>query len=258
MRWLPFWLSWRLEMWSLRHSVYPVPTRRRWGRWLLVCVLAACLLPVLASALLTLSLRWLPPPFTSVMLQQRFAASESGEERVIRYRWVDRQYISRHVPIAVVAAEDQRFPYHSGFDVNSISEAVRDRVFGGRTRGASTISQQVAKNLFLWQERSLLRKGLEAWFTVLIEAFWPKQRILEVYLNIAEFGPGVFGVGAAAELYYETTPARLQRAQAALLAAVLPNPGRLRLDRPSPYVRERRDWILSQMEMLGGPDYLVL
>lgn len=258
MRYLPFWLAMRLEMWSLRRSVYPIASERRWGRWLLVCLLLAALLPVAASAGLALALRWLPPPFTAIMLQERQAALEVGREYPVEYRWVDWEYISPHLPVAVVAAEDQRFAQHGGFDVNAISEAVRDRVFGVRKRGASTISQQVAKNLFLWPERSLLRKGMEAWFTVLIEALWSKQRILEVYLNVAELGPGVFGVGAASERYFATTPARLTRSQAALLAAVLPNPGLLRADRPSPYVLERRDWILEQMEMLGGIEYLLL
>jgi monofunctional biosynthetic peptidoglycan transglycosylase len=127
---------------------------------------------------------------------------------------------------------------------------------GKRLRGASTISQQTAKNLFLWNGRSFVRKGLEAYFTVLIEATWPKQRILEVYLNIAEFGDGVYGVGAASELFFHTTPARLGPTQAARLAAVLPSPRRLHADRPSPYVQRRAEWIERQMRQLGGPGYL--
>ena len=258
MRLLPFWLSWRLETWSIRRRVYPVKRRvSRLRRWLVRGLLLALLLPIGASAALTLSLRWFPPPFTAFMFVQRQAALAQRGSYEIDYRWVDWQHISAHMRIAVVAAEDQRFPVHSGFDVHSIGDAVRERVFEGRTRGASTISQQVAKNLFLWPERSLLRKGLEAWFTVLIEALWPKQRILEVYLNVAEFGPGIFGVAAAGERYFATTPARLGPGQAALLAAVLPNPARMRADRPSPYVLGRRDWILSQMHSLG-PEYLAL
>jgi monofunctional biosynthetic peptidoglycan transglycosylase len=119
-------------------------------------------------------------------------------------------------------------------------------------RGASTISQQVAKNLFLWPQQSWLRKGLEAYFTVLIEALWPKQRILEVYLNVAEFGRGVFGVGAAADVYFHKRAARLNQYDAALLAAVLPSPKRMRVNAPSSYVRSRQEWILGQMRGLGG------
>ena len=145
----------------------------------------------------------------------------------------------------MIAAEDQNFPAHYGFDLKSINDALADRERGRRVRGASTISQQVAKNLFLWPEQSWLRKGLEAYFTVLIETLWPKQRILEVYLNIAEFGRGVFGVGAAAEVYFHKRAARLNVYDAALLAAVLPSPKRMRVNAPSSYVRSRQQWILG-------------
>jgi monofunctional biosynthetic peptidoglycan transglycosylase len=156
----------------------------------------------------------------------------------------------------VIAAEDQQFPFHAGFDVESIREAVRDNARGGRVRGASTITQQVAKNLFLWPGRSWARKALEAWFTVLIEVTWPKERILETYLNVAEFGRGTFGVEAAARHFFGKPALRLSRREAATLAAVLPNPKQFRVERPSRYVRERRDWILRQMAALGGPRYL--
>jgi monofunctional biosynthetic peptidoglycan transglycosylase len=133
---------------------------------------------------------------------------------------------------------------------------VHERVRGERKRGASTISQQVAKNLFLWPGQSFVRKGLEAYFTVLIELFWPKQRVLEVYLNLAQFGDGIFGIEAASIAYYGKSAAALTPREAALLAAVLPNPIRLRADRPSDYVQSRSDWILAQVEMLGGPAYV--
>ena len=156
----------------------------------------------------------------------------------------------------MVASEDQLFPVHRGFDLESIREAAEGNNQGKRVRGASTISQQVAKNLFLWSGRSYLRKGIEAWFTMLIELIWPKHRILEVYLNIAQFGRGIYGVEAAARTFYHASAARLIPAQAATLAAVLPSPLRMHADRPSRYVRTRRDEILAQMRALGGRAYL--
>jgi monofunctional biosynthetic peptidoglycan transglycosylase len=154
----------------------------------------------------------------------------------------------------VVAAEDQKFPSHHGFDFESISKAIRDRF--SRPRGASTISQQVAKNLFLWRERSLLRKGLEAYLTVLIESLWPKRRVLEVYLNVAEFGPGIFGAGAASELLLGKPATQLTLDDAALLAAVLPSPRRMSPRHPSQYVRKRAVEIEEAVRSLGGARYL--
>ena len=177
----------------------------------------------------------------------------------IRYQWVDWEKISPHAPLAVVAAEDQKFPFHWGFDRQAITDAWQERVEGIRFRGASTISQQVAKNLFLWPGKSFVRKGIEAYFTLLIEIFWPKQRILEVYLNIAEFGNGIYGVGAASKTFFRKAPNRLRRRECALMAAVLPNPLRLQLGRPSSYVTSRSEWILDEMERLNrmqGKPYL--
>jgi monofunctional biosynthetic peptidoglycan transglycosylase len=158
--------------------------------------------------------------------------------------------------VAVIASEDQTFPSHNGFDFKSIDKALEERERGRRTRGASTISQQVAKNLFLWNGRSWVRKGLEVYFTILIESMWPKQRILEVYLNVAEFGRGIYGVGAASETFFRKVPKRLTSADAALLAAVLPSPKRLRANAPSRYVRSRQTWIVDQMRGLGGTSLL--
>ena len=174
----------------------------------------------------------------------------------VHYRWTDWDEISPYAALAVVASEDQKFPSHWGFDLKSIQDALRERQEGGRLRGASTISQQVAKNLFLWPGQSFVRKGIEAYFTVLIEALWPKRRILEVYLNIAELGPGIYGVRAASETHFQLSPSELGPYEAAILAAVLPNPKQLDAERPSPYVRERAGWILDQMWGLGGIDYL--
>lgn len=202
-------------------------------------------------------LRWLPPPLSSLMLQRWAGARASGDSSFqLQYRWVGLADISPRMALAVVAAEDQRFPAHHGFDVEAINRALRDNEHRELPRGASTISQQVAKNLFLWPGRSLLRKGMEAACTVLLEGLWPKRRILEVYLNIVEFGPGIFGVGAASTKYFGKLPLQLQESEAARLAAVLPNPHQLHAGRPSAYVLKRSFAIRRQMELLGGPSYL--
>ena len=201
--------------------------------------------------MLVVPLRWFNPVTTSFMLQD-----ESGLDPVL-YEWTDRAEIGVAPALAVVAAEDQKFAHHFGFDVQSIVDSVQDFEDGKSLRGASTISQQVAKNLYLWPGRSYVRKGLEAYFTVLIEIALPKERILEIYLNIAEFGPGVYGVPAASRHYFNKDPFRMSNSEAALLAAVLPNPGRLHVDRPSRYVRERQRWIRQQMERLYRERWIV-
>lgn len=205
------------------------------------------------SALLVLPLRWIAPSTSSVMLQERLGLGV-GAGRTIHYEWVGWDRISPHVAIAFVAAEDQKFPHHGGFDVDSIADAFENRQ--RRVRGASTISQQVAKNIFLWRGQSWFRKGLEAGITVLIEASWSKQRILEVYLNIAEFGRGTYGVQAASQRFFRKDAARLTRAEAALLAAVLPAPTQFKANAPSGYVKKRQAWIERQMRALGGTSYL--
>ena len=229
------------------------PPLRRLLHSLAILVLAWLAL----SWLVVLVLRFVPPWTSAVMLERQLSAWVHGEKDFqLRRHWVPWTQVSRWVPLAMVAAEDQKFPYHHGFDFDSIQNAMDAADDGKRLRGASTISQQVAKNLFLWNGRSFVRKGLEAWFTVLIEATWPKQRILEVYVNIAELGDGIYGVGAASDAYFHTSPARLGPAQAARLAAVLPSPRRLHADRPSAYVQRRANWIQQQMSQLGGPGYI--
>jgi len=204
-----------------------------------------------------LLLRWLHPLSSAMMLEASFAAWRQQDHSYrTDFRWVSLEQIAAPAAIAVIASEDQQFPFHAGFDFNSIREAVRASERGKRLRGASTISQQVAKNLFLWSGRSFLRKGLEAYFTVLIETLWPKERILEMYLNVAQFGDGIYGVQAAARRFWHKPALRLSSAEAALLAAVLPNPLRLHPERPSHYVLQRREWILGQMRGLGGAAYL--
>lgn len=198
---------------------------------------------VLFNILLVLPLRWFDPVTSAFMLQDEAAGP-------LQHEWVDWVDIGVAAKLAVVASEDQRFADHFGLDISAIRKAVDEQDDRGYLRGASTISQQTAKNLFLWSGRSFGRKGLEAWLTVFVEVCLPKRRILEIYLNVAEFGPGIYGVGAASRHYFGRSPARLSNAQAALLAAVLPNPRRLRVNNPSDYVRERQQWILTQMARL--------
>lgn len=198
---------------------------------------------VAVSVLLVLPLRWVNPTTTAFMLQD-------DADGPVLYEWVDWEDIGLAPKLAVVAAEDQRFADHFRIDVGAIKKAVAEQDQRGSLRGASTISQQTAKNLFLWSGRSFVRKGLEAWMTVVVEICLPKQRILEIYLNIAELGPGIYGVGAAGRNYFGRTPTGINFEQAALLAAVLPNPTRLKVNNPSDYVRERQSWILTQMERL--------
>lgn len=198
---------------------------------------------------------FLPVPFSAVMAERQIGAWLSGDFRYVAHSdWVPMKAISPWMPLAVIASEDQKFPEHWGFDVQAI-QSVLDKE-GGKMRGASTLSQQTAKNVFLWDGRSWVRKGLEAGLTVGIETVWSKRRILTVYLNVAEFGPGIFGVEAASQRYFHKPASRLSMAEAALLAAVLPNPIRFHADAPSAYVRQRQQWILRQMHQLGGEGFL--
>lgn len=197
------------------------------------------LLALLAVPGVVLALRWLPPPTSAFMLQSAV--------QPVHYQWVPATRIPESLRRAVVAAEDQKFWTHWGFDLMAIAEALEHNEKSRRVRGASTITQQTAKNLFLWPSRSYLRKGLEASFTLLLELAWPKERILEVYLNIAEFGPGIYGTEAAARKFFGKPAERLSAAEAAQLAAVLPNPRKWHADRPGPYVQARTDWILDQI-----------
>ena len=215
----------------------------------------------LLTAAVTLPLRWLNPPLSAFMLQRAVSAWWHGEHNslrpiIMRNPWVDWPDISPHMALAAIAAEDQTFPQHWGFDFAQIATALKQHEDGKPLRGASTITQQVAKNLFLSHQPSWLRKVVEAYFTVLIELMWPKRRILEIYLNIAQFGPDTFGVKAASTRYFNTIPANLTSAQAALLAAVLPNPVVRQVTRPSRHLRQRQTWILRQMRQLGGTTYI--
>jgi monofunctional glycosyltransferase len=225
-----------------------------WQRFLIMflTIVAGLFLVLLISII---SLRWIDPPFTAFTFREDW--QNLGAERYnLRDLWVPREELPHHLKWAVIASEDQNFHNHRGFDFESIQEAIDERREGVRHRGASTISQQVAKNLFLWPGTSYLRKAIEAGITIVIEIFWSKDRILEIYLNIAEFGPGVFGVGKAADQYFRVPPADLKPDMSARLAAVLSSPKRMRVEPPSPYTQVRSEWILRQMTHLTGISYL--
>lgn len=226
------------------------------GKWKVYLwgFLAAIALPILLLLLSVIALRWIDPSATSFTIREDWDTLEM-ERYNLRDYWVPGNEIPDHMKWAVVASEDQLFWEHHGFDVESIQEAWEDRQEGTGNRGASSISQQVAKNLFLSPAQSLFRKGLEAGITVLIEFFWPKERIIEVYLNVAEFGPGIFGVGRAAEVFWSIPVTQIDADKAARLAAVLPSPKRMQVQPPSPYAYERSRWILRQMTQLTGVQY---
>ncbi|MEO6967188.1 MAG: monofunctional biosynthetic peptidoglycan transglycosylase [Rhodanobacteraceae bacterium] len=235
----------------------PVSTLAHWRR-ILRALLIAIVVFIVASWLPVLVLRFVPPAISAFMIERRIGAAVHGEHGFhLRYQWVPWSRIAPTAPLAMVASEDQKFPFHHGFDFESIHQAIDKADQGMRLRGASTISQQTAKNLFLWNGRSFVRKGIEAWFTVLIEATWPKRRILEVYANIAELGDGIYGVEAASQAYFGEHASQLSAHQAALLAAVLPDPRRLHAGRPSAYVQRRAAWIERQMTQLGGVSYVL-
>ncbi|MFP2835296.1 monofunctional biosynthetic peptidoglycan transglycosylase [Citrobacter portucalensis] len=200
----------------------------------------------------------MPVPFSAVMVERQLGAWLSGDFGYVAHSdWVSMDEISPWMGLAVIAAEDQKFPDHWGFDVTAIEKALAHNERNeNRIRGASTLSQQTAKNLFLWDGRSWVRKGLEAGLTLGMETVWSKKRILTVYLNIAEFGDGIFGVEAAAQRYFHKPASRLSLSEAALLAAVLPNPLRFKANAPSGYVRNRQAWTMRQMRQLGGESFM--
>ena len=208
------------------------------------------------SVLLVAVFRWVPPPITGLMIERKVESWASGEPIDLQRSWRPWQTLPDDLKMAVIAAEDQKFADHWGFDIAAIRAAFAHNERGGSLRGASTLSQQVAKNLFLWSGRSWIRKGLEVWFTGWIELLWPKQRILEVYLNSVEWGDGIFGAQAAAQHHFGIGASYLSTTQASQLAAVLPNPREWNAGRPGPHVRQRASWIRQQMRQLGGSHYL--
>ena len=211
----------------------------------------AGLASVCLSVGIVLPWRWIDPPTTAFMLREGRLRDDP-----LRHRWIAWNEVPPVLAVAVIASEDQKFFQHNGFDWDSIRSAIEESRTGGRLRGASTISQQVAKNLYLWPDQSWPRKGAEAYLTGWIELLWPKRRILEVYLNVAEFADGIFGAGAAADHVIGRAPGEFTSYDGALLAAVLPNPKRLSAAEPSDYVRRRAREIMAVVEDLGGVAYL--
>lgn len=202
----------------------------------------------ISSILTTLAYRWLPVPITPLMAIRCFQHIGDGEAPRLRHKWVPLEEMSKYMPVAVIASEDQKFMSHSGFDTEAIGQAIRERSEGGRRRGGSTISQQTAKNVFLWPESSWVRKGFEVYFTFLIETLWSKERILEVYLNSIEMGDGIYGAEAVAQRHFGCSAAELTRSECALIAATLPNPRKYSSAKPGPYMRKRQAWIQRQMK----------
>lgn len=212
-------------------------------KWMVVAFFGSTILAVVA-------LRFIPVYFTPLMFIRCAQQISKGEEIKLKHHWVPLSDISRHLPVAVMASEDQRFLLHHGFDYNAIEQAAMSNLKGGKKRGGSTISQQTAKNVFLWPGRSWVRKGLEAYFTVLIEMTWSKQRIMEVYLNSIEMGRGIYGADAVAQQHFDKTASELFRSECALIAATLPNPIKFSSKSPSPYMQKRKRQIEQQMRFM--------
>lgn len=212
---------------------------------------------LLISNLSVLIFKFINPP-TSAFIQSSLSdlLLDLKPFTSIERNWFSYNNIKDDMKVAVIASEDQKFSSHFGFDFDQIEKAYKDIKRGRRFRGASTITQQTAKNLFLWKGQTFIRKGFEAYFTLLLEIYWSKERILEVYLNIAQFGENIYGVGTASRIYYKKEPAKLKRGEAAMLAAVLPNPVRYRAAKPTYFLLGRRDRIMRQMGYIGGKEYL--
>lgn len=203
---------------------------------------------------LTIVYRFIPVPFTPLMVIRCVEKIADGEKPKWNYSWRSLEKISKDMPLAVIGSEDQKFPVHNGFDMEAIKKAMKNNEKGRKIKGGSTISQQTAKNVFLWQGRNWVRKGFEVYFTFLIETLWPKERIIEVYLNVIEMGDGIYGTQAAAQAYFKKDAANLSASQCALIAACLPNPRKYNAGNPSGYVKKRQRWIQRQMRNLRGTE----
>ncbi len=222
-------------------------------RWTFYLLLAF----FLSSIFSVLLYKFLNPPITPLMLIRLSEQSGSGEAMKLKKDWVSLDKISQNLQLAVVASEDNRFLEHHGFDFEAIEKAkeYNDLKHGNKIRGASTISQQTAKNVFLWPQRSWVRKGLEVYFTFLIELVWSKKRIMEVYLNVIEMGKGIYGAEAASRSFFNRPASQLSRGESALLAAILPNPRKWDAANPTSYLRGRQEWILWNMGNIGKLTY---
>lgn len=218
------------------------------GRFLLKCIMWF-LITSIASVIL---FRFVPVPLTPLMLIRCIEQKSDGKEMKLRHDWVPLEEINERLQLAVVCSEDQNYLKHSGFDWGAIKKAMKQNKKGKRIRGGSTITQQTAKNVFLWPGRSYIRKGFEAYFTFLIELFWSKERIMEVYLNSIEMGDGVYGAEAAAQHWFKKKASKLNKDQAAAIAAVLPNPIKYVANPAGPYIQNRKAWIKKQMDFWGN------
>ena len=207
---------------------------------------------VVTSIGLVVLYKYVPVPATPLMLI-RYVESKN-ENKTLKHNWVSLSKISKNIQLAVICSEDQKFLEHNGFDIEAIEKAYEHNKKGKRVRGGSTISQQTAKNIFLWSGRSWLRKGLESYFTFLIEKIWSKERILEVYLNSIEMGQGIYGIEAAAQHWFKKSAANLSAYEAAAIASILPNPRKYRANPASIYIQNRQQWIVNQMQFYGTFD----
>ena len=206
----------------------------------------------LISILSVVVYRWLPVPITPLMLIRDVEQFKNGQGIIMEHDWVPLEDISPKLQLAVVCSEDQNYLKHFGFDIGAIKKAIAENQKGKRIRGGSTITQQTAKNVFLWQGRSYIRKGLEAWFTLLIEVVWSKERIMEVYLNSIEMGNGIYGAEAASQHWFHKSAKKLTKDEAAAIAAILPNPLRLKANPSNNYISNRKEWIKQQMNFWGN------
>lgn len=207
------------------------------------------------SILTVIVFKWVPIPITPLMITRAIENKIDGNDAVLSHDWVPLEEISSNLQKAVIASEDGNFLKHNGFDFAAMQKAFKNNQKGKRLKGGSTISQQTAKNVFLWQGRSYLRKGLEAYFTVLIELIWGKERIMEVYLNSIEMGNGVYGAQEAARVWYRTSAANLTKREAAGIAAILPNPRKYKASNSSGYIERRKDRIMRNMRHIGKIEY---
>ena len=214
--------------------------------------LKVCLWFFIVSIFSVIIFRWVPIYITPLMVIRMVESKMDDKEVVFEKTWKPLEEISPHLQLAVVCSEDQNYLKHNGFDFGAIEKAIKHNKTHKRKRGASTISQQVAKNVFLWPSRSWVRKGFEVYFTFLIELFWSKERIMEVYLNVIEMGDGVYGAEAAAKKNFNTTAIKLTKRQAAAISSTLPNPRKFSAKRPSAYINKRINWTLQQMWYWGG------
>lgn len=218
---------------------------------LLKLLLYALVIPIIIVVIF----KWVPVPATPLMAIRYFEQKQTDQKSVWKHDWVPLEDISKNLQLAVICSEDQNFLKHRGFDIQAIEKAIDDNQKGKRIRGGSTISQQTAKNVFLWPQRSWLRKGMEAYVTILIELIWSKERIMEVYLNSIEMGNGVYGAEAAAQYWFKKPASKLSKSEAAAIAAILPRPLKYKANPPTAYIASRKLWIMKQMMFFGPLKY---